>query len=500
MIKNWRNVMEDNSVVINRRSIKKNIISHWKTIFTIFVLFTIAIIGYIYVIHPLDDPDAYWHIATGRYIMTTHSIPYKDIFSWYGIQMHFKWINHEWLYDTIIYNVYSISGLKGTIVFTGIIFILLLNLIYIYTKKRSNSRIIAIIATIIATIGLNSYMVPRPQTISYLLLMLILIFLENEKWWYTIPIVIIGVNMHGGFSPMYILMIIFYAWRKKPLLIPIAIASMSINAYGLKMYTYPILMEKCTEFYKYISEWVRTPLYDYKFALGLYIVVIITLINNRRKWKIEDIVLSLLITVLTLTAIRQLVFLYFFIFPFLSPYIMDGSLRIYSISKKFIMDKIKYFKTINLNNNIIKEILLVVVLLGFITSFYMAIKRTYELKQVVPANLYPTKAVKYMKEHHITHYFNEYNIGGYLIFEGMHPLVDGRTDIFVHMYNDTNIFEEMVKVERRESDYQSFIRQYNIRYIVIDKDFYLNIFLLKDPEMVLIYHDDNFNIFYYKGL
>ena len=39
------------------------------------------------------DPDTYWHIKTGEWIVQ-NGIPRVDIFSWYGINNGLKWINH----------------------------------------------------------------------------------------------------------------------------------------------------------------------------------------------------------------------------------------------------------------------------------------------------------------------------------------------------------------------------------------------------------------------
>lgn len=472
-------------------------IARWEKGIYIIVLSCIALVGFITTIHSLSDPDAYWHIATGRYIVTNHSIPKTDIFSWYGIKNHLKWVNHEWLYDVIIYSVFSFFGLKGTIVFTGITFSFLISLIYIYTKVRTNNNIISLVAAIIAVIGLNSFMVPRPQTLSYNLFVLTLILLEKEKWWYTIPIVVLGVNLHGGFSPMYIIVIAMLAWRKKTLLIPAAIASMIINPYGITMLTYPIQMEKCTQFYKYITEWIKTPLIEYKFALALYIIIIISMINNTKKWKIEDSILALLISVLTLTAVRQLVFLYIFIFPLLSPYILDGSTNIYNGIKKKVHIKFDILNKFNLKRFNLIIILMPILIISFVALIIFDIYRVKNLHQIIPPDIYPTKAINFMRQNNIKNYFNEYNIGGYLIFENLHPLVDGRTDIFVPMYNKTDIFEELVKVERRESNYKAFLDKYNVKYIIIDKDFYLNNFLLADPKFKIIYDDENFFIYQY---
>ena len=63
---------------------------------TIGIIFVIAVI-------PLKDPDLFWHLANGRLILSSDSIPRSDPFSFtmYGKE----WICHEWLSDVAMYIV-----------------------------------------------------------------------------------------------------------------------------------------------------------------------------------------------------------------------------------------------------------------------------------------------------------------------------------------------------------------------------------------------------------
>src|SRR5262245_45715213 len=62
----------------------------------------------VFLIHPLvclivpagqlQDPGTGWHLATGRYILATHSIPHHDIFSFTASGR--PWVTYYWLFDT----------------------------------------------------------------------------------------------------------------------------------------------------------------------------------------------------------------------------------------------------------------------------------------------------------------------------------------------------------------------------------------------------------------
>jgi len=57
------------------------------------VIFTLAA-------QPITDPDFWWHLKTGQYIVETRSIPHTDIFS--TLRFGSEWVTHEWLSETLI--------------------------------------------------------------------------------------------------------------------------------------------------------------------------------------------------------------------------------------------------------------------------------------------------------------------------------------------------------------------------------------------------------------
>ena len=65
----------------------------------------------------LIDPDAWWHLATGRYIVTQHRLPWPDPFAYttagakpgYAGEeatRHFN-LTHEWLAQAVWYLIYA---------------------------------------------------------------------------------------------------------------------------------------------------------------------------------------------------------------------------------------------------------------------------------------------------------------------------------------------------------------------------------------------------------
>src|SRR5580765_6760180 len=63
---------------------------------------------------PITDPDFWWHLRTGKYIVQTRSIPHTDIFS--TLRFGSEWVTHEWLSEVFLYGVYRALGFGGLIV------------------------------------------------------------------------------------------------------------------------------------------------------------------------------------------------------------------------------------------------------------------------------------------------------------------------------------------------------------------------------------------------
>jgi hypothetical protein len=60
----------------------------------------------------LRDPDPYWQVATGQWILAHHALPHHDIFSY--TMAGAPWVVHEWLValaDAVLYGLFGWAGL-----------------------------------------------------------------------------------------------------------------------------------------------------------------------------------------------------------------------------------------------------------------------------------------------------------------------------------------------------------------------------------------------------
>jgi hypothetical protein len=67
----------------------------------------------------ITDPDIWWHLATGRWILQHHAVPMTDPFSSYG--MGKPWIAYSWLFEILIQLSYRTFGYVGVVLYEVLI-------------------------------------------------------------------------------------------------------------------------------------------------------------------------------------------------------------------------------------------------------------------------------------------------------------------------------------------------------------------------------------------
>src|SRR5579871_3176726 len=80
----------------------------------------------------LADPDAWWHLATGRYIVTQHRLPLPDPFAYTtakvapadGAEAATRRFNltHEWLAQAVWYAIEAAGGLGSVVLWKAFLF------------------------------------------------------------------------------------------------------------------------------------------------------------------------------------------------------------------------------------------------------------------------------------------------------------------------------------------------------------------------------------------
>ncbi len=152
------------------------------------------------------DPDIWWHIRVGQWIVEHHAFPHQGIFSAVGATH--PWAAYSWGFEVIMAALNRALGLMGIPLFVIAFDVALVLVIFLVTRFFSRSFWWAWLLSAVAVwaMDLNRVNVARPVSISILLftLELALIFrsqeTRNEKYLYWLPLVfLVWANFHIQF-------------------------------------------------------------------------------------------------------------------------------------------------------------------------------------------------------------------------------------------------------------------------------------------------------------
>lgn len=158
--------------------------------------------------------DTFYTIKVGEYISQNGIGNLRDDpFSWHELPYTFP----HWLYDLMIYTIYSIGEMLGiyisTIIFTCILGVSL----YIMSNKISKNAPISVILTFFAMYLMKPYLAARAQLVTFSLMILTIFliekYLESSERKYAVGLILLSlliVNLHMAVWPFLFVLFIPY--------------------------------------------------------------------------------------------------------------------------------------------------------------------------------------------------------------------------------------------------------------------------------------------------
>jgi hypothetical protein len=115
---------------------------------------------------PVVDPDIWWHLRTGQWIVDHAQLPVTDPFSTYGDGK--RWIAYSWLFEVLVYALFTRLGLIGILVFT-VSMSLLIALVLHRALRRTELPFIVEVFSVAAALGAMTHLIsPRSWLFSIL--------------------------------------------------------------------------------------------------------------------------------------------------------------------------------------------------------------------------------------------------------------------------------------------------------------------------------------------
>src|ERR1022692_1642816 len=125
------------------------------------------------------DPDLWWHLRTGQWIVETGHVPHSDPFSF--TRAGHAWVSHEWLSEVVFYQLWKHGGTPALIVFSAIITTAGFMLLYLRCLCSRQKPHWAAAAVALGALAAAPAWGVRPQMFTFTLASLLLWLLESGE-------------------------------------------------------------------------------------------------------------------------------------------------------------------------------------------------------------------------------------------------------------------------------------------------------------------------------
>jgi hypothetical protein len=157
-----------------------------------------------------SDTDSWWHLATGKYIVQQHRLPYPDPFAYTTARAQPSYageaatqrfnLTHEWLAQAAMYDAEAVGGIGAVVLWKALLLALACALTGRVARVRTGSYLWGIAAMLAASPVLVVFAHDRPSILSYVFsIAFIGIFEERRFLWLLPPLALVWANCHGGF-------------------------------------------------------------------------------------------------------------------------------------------------------------------------------------------------------------------------------------------------------------------------------------------------------------
>ena len=245
------------------------------TLRTIFVIYVFAFVFFL-ASKPLNDPDFWFHLKTGEYIVLNGIVPTTDPFS--STFNGSPWMVHGWISAVSFHFIHAWFG-YGALIF---LFALLMTLAFWFVFLRCHAHpFITGFAILLGILSASTNIGVRPRVFTLLLISIFLFILERftrsgegKSIWLMIALSALWVNLHGGFFigialiGLTIVGVILDKWISKDsaplwprlkmltLVLVGCVLALLVNPYGAAMLGVPVRVLQNPVYKEVVVDWL----------------------------------------------------------------------------------------------------------------------------------------------------------------------------------------------------------------------------------------------------
>jgi len=445
----------------------------------------------------LRDPDPYWQIVVGDWMLAHHQIPTWDLFSY--TMPGAPATTQEWGAEIIVALAYRLAGWSGLVLLAGVTFALTLAYVARFLLRRLEP-LHAVTLTCLTGAMMFPLSMARPHAIIW---PLAAIWFKNlveaaearrgPPWWLLV-VMCLWANLHGSFILGLALIVPFalesilearrtlsYTQYRSlltrwALFFAAACGCVLLNPVGYHALLFPFHMLAMKSVLGLISEW-RSPDFEQPQGLAIWLLALLALTLSGRfrlPWVRTTLLLGL--TYMALQHQRNVPLL-----ALISPFILAGPLAAQR-------------KDTAPDNNVLDRIFHALTPPASWSSACVALTASLIVAAVIlrvdrpePTHYSPVQAVNALLASGTNGpILNDYNFGGYLIFRGIPVFIDSRAD----MYGEKFVMRTLETMWLSRPGFEELLEQYHIQSTLLPADAAAARLLDRLPGWKRLYSDD----------
>lgn len=112
------------------------------------------------------DPDVWWHLRAGEWILQYGAVPHTDPFSMFGAGK--PWAAYSWLFELLIFKLFQWLGLVGLVAYTAGMVVSIAVVLHRLIRRLLADFTLAVLLTAVAAFSIYRLYTPRPWLFSIL--------------------------------------------------------------------------------------------------------------------------------------------------------------------------------------------------------------------------------------------------------------------------------------------------------------------------------------------
>jgi hypothetical protein len=450
-----------------------------------------------------QDPDFWWHLRIGRWMVENGRLPATDLFT-FTVPNH-VWTDHEYLTESLMWLITNTLGLAALSVAFGLV--TWAGFWLIYRQVRHQPFVIAGVGLAIGAIAGAPIWGPRAQMITFALSCLELYWLHGylsgrSRTIRFFPLVmVVWANLHGGWVIGFVWLgvalvaeaIRWVSDRSNPahrmhlrflaMIAAISVVAVAATPHFLSLYPYPFQTQGSVAQQKLIVEWFSPDFHEIHVRPFEFMMFVVIAGFALRRPSLYEFLLTMVALGLALQSVRNLV-----LFVAAATPVMINT---YSELWKGISRERRWSFSIPPRRLFATLTAIVLLVIAGVTVVRVTDSLGAAQQNRLTVGDYPVKAADWLAANPQvgTRMFNQYGWGGYLAYR-FYP--DEHRKVFIFgeaaLMGDglLNQYEDVVTLR---SNWKAVLDEYQVDYVVYNKGEALANVLATQPDWTLAYED-----------